>query len=796
MLCLMLTACSEHEAVENSSSDGKTAVKLFIVNNDMTTMTRSYKDNPKEMSTIVSYWLLFYKNDGNGNYTLTNREKHTIGATEQQIEDGIALDAGTYHGYVVANIDDNLVPAAGTAESVLWDVQLTWDNDQNDLNKNRQMFGFFQKMDDSPEEMNATNINNSIDDEVRLEGLYNVVPTEHKAKDIVIEEGLLQANLTAKLYRACALVSLHFDTWNLDPTVSLNVKKVTLHNIPKTSKLWSESKAETNDTYTDVVSTIKFEPNSSGGEDRKVSRFIRNDGNYMNTDNIHTLKRYFYLPENRQGVASISGNLEDKTAGEGKAMPYATYIEVVADHIVKSVNGDTRTKEITYRYALGEDSYGSNGKIEYKNYNVTRNRHYNVYLTLKGYGLNNASESMWKTQLNDFSTNATNGYAPVVEITSEYIRLVDYKGDTYSSSSWSVTNNNEWLHISKTKLRSDFTGKDFANSISGTNEPVMFYIYNKNSDRTTVEGSITITYDDGKSEEITLKRFFPYKFNFGGWTSPVAFLNPAGSTEEADRGEVYHNVFPCLSNWTKEQKTALQLFVAGWENKEVNDANKNAINSLINNIQFRWPAEFRATDTPKANLKDDNTKYDGTVTFSFIREARYNGYYSFEIYSNGYTPTKVNVLIHAPLKIDNVKQWATFSESQLSVSNDGSFTATSLSADGNSFNNAGDNKYEDITVNSTEYKYFLHNKSGDTYFDFETTGKNQTINIVARGRYESNKIGVFKVNNDGTEGEKVHEFVVSYKNNVRNYSVPLSQAGKYRIRKTSGEIYYYYFAVN
>lgn len=794
MLCmLMMTACSEHiETDDWQATTGQEGnVKLVVGLDAILPTTRTFTDSEISIDVIQSYWLLFYKKEGD-TYKLVKRQDGTAN-TALKVETTVSLDPGIYHAYVVANIDvanidDSKIPVVGDEESALFNIQLGWVN--GDISKNQTMFGFFTKADDTPGNDLVTDLDNSIDEAVNQYGLHKVNPTAHKAPEIIIESTTIQAKLTAKLYRMAAMVSLHFDTWDLYPGVELTLQSVKLYNIPNKYCLWKESAADGPDEVAiDEVIDIGFKQKTSNSI---VHEYESGAALHGNTKNIYTLNKYFYMPENRQGTVETT-SLNDKTAGADKAKEYATYIEVVAKHKIN----DTNERTVTYRYALGEDSYGDNNEIVYNNYNVTRNRHYKVYLTLKGYGLSSAAT--WRTEL------GTETFTPFVEITGSKIRLVDYNGKTVNATSWSVENTNDWLHLRKTAKidkTNDKAGDNLKRAVGisdGTGNVEFYYhaLIKAHKDNQTfyadtdLSGTITLKYKittdvEEVTKTIDLKRFGLTQYNFGSsWIVPnLQYIEPSGSGKEP----VYYNVCVDENPWINNNEYKFTLYNG--------IKNPDDMTVFTNNMQLRWFGPYR-------EKRKDYDADKGEVTFTFYSDARLNGYYTFDISVPGYMPMPVTILKNAPLTIKDPVAEAFFENGNIKNIPDITDTKFKLVKD------AGDTGSQYVTSvapyipsiivdknetkTTTPYPYCFNIKNNNTYIEF-TISEKQTLNVVGRGRYESgNGYVILKVASD-TE-TPVQNVSMPSSNHIRNYTTTLD-AGTYRIKKTSGEIYLHYLALN
>lgn len=790
MLCmLMMTACSEHIDIDhNQATDNEMCnVRLLIGTDNILPTTRAYTNSEMSIEKIKSYWLLFYKKNATGQFQLYKKEKGVLGAeTSQQVETTINLESGTYHAYVVANIDYTKIEALSdnSEESSLFGMQMTWYD--SDMTKNQTMFGFFTKADDKPGNDLVTDLDNKIDKAVNEQGLHKVNPTDYKyIPEIEINNDNIQAKLTAKLYRMAAMVSLHIDTWDLDPNVKIDLQSVKLCNIPTTYSLWAESKAnstgETN-TLTKAVnyanaseSEIEYTSNRHGTDYPWIRRYYVGNIDRYHSDNVHTLNRYFYLPENRQGTVETT-SLNDKTAGAGKAKEYATYIEVVAKHKIN----DTNERTVTYRYALGEDSYGDNNEIVYNNYNVTRNRHYKVYLTLKGYGLSSAAT--WRTEL------GSETFTPFIEVTGNKIRLVDQYGDTYSSSSdWNATASGQWVNLRTSQAVASQSDFSFANTINGTGA-VEFYFHSED-DNTIADDdcTITITYDTDKSVAVTLKRQRTIQFQKegGSWVQPSKVGNYGSnlykrhySTNGDGNIPVYYNMFisdtPCSSGIE-----VFKLNVFHGITEEVKD---NEANSYEKNFEFRWSGSI-AHSKNNHNKTDDN-KYNGVVTIFMKSYIRLNGYYTFDIHSKGYLPEHVTLLKNAPVNVENISDSIHFTSGVNIPEVSNISTGSTTDDDYKSMTSPQVLKNKGVTYD----KAMLLNDNN--YIDIRAS-KGKTIKIVALGTGETNKLDIYNTD----KNELCYTFDCKNEYHIRQYSYKTNEDGNYRIKLNEGYVYVYYVAM-
>ena len=410
-LCLALPGCDEEKMQTNMPQPEAHNLTFTIQKSQVEPMTRALGTTEMDLDGVSSYAILLYKlQDGKDgasdedwtlakviNGDLTDGSSSTV--TTQSFSVTASVDEGNYLAFAVANLPNDIDGTnqqyngqdISTADK-LKKLSFSWD----DANK-KIMFGTFYKtndatFDDDKFTDDVTNLENSIDKDIRTMGMANVNPTDYpKANNDIafsISKNVLQAHLTTKLYPMAALVTVYFDTYKLDPDVRIKINSITLKNVPQTCYLWSENVPGKDATWmADDVFTPTYDKdvNANGLADDEYIEYDPDPTNKYshNTYNYGTI---FFLYENRQGISSTTTLEGKKPEGD---FQYATYVEVNATH--KDNNYET---PITYRYAIGEDApkYDTESKtfgetILYNNYNVTRNRHYKVYFTFSGTGL-------------------------------------------------------------------------------------------------------------------------------------------------------------------------------------------------------------------------------------------------------------------------------------------------------------------------------------------------------------------------------------------------------------------------
>ncbi|WP_293667334.1 DUF4906 domain-containing protein [uncultured Parabacteroides sp.] len=187
------------------------------------------------------------------------------------------------------------------------------------------------------------------------------------------------AQVSASLKRIYSMITVRV-VRNLSNGLVIKPKSVQLKHVPTTGFLFKDNKIE-NDNQCKIDGEII--ERASGATD-----FLTGE---------HTTAPALYMFENRQPVGSNGGDQTTKTP-EGlkpgdiietiKTDRKCSYIEVTADYLKNGQSGIAGSGTITYRFFLGKDAL--------KNFDVERNVHYLVTLTLNGDG--GKDEVTWRVE--------------------------------------------------------------------------------------------------------------------------------------------------------------------------------------------------------------------------------------------------------------------------------------------------------------------------------------------------------------------------------------------------------------
>lgn len=185
---------------------------------------------------------------------------------------------------------------------------------------------------------------------------------------------------TCELQRTTAMITVAIETGDankLNAGVKITPRSICLHNVPVNCNIGSENTVTTDDRIWEegLVQQVGWDPLVESNEKITV-------GGHGNDPNIVPV----FMFENLQGKnAPINVSGDDpqihKTPANGKEK-YCSYIEVIADYLYVPQGSGTNQKYISgpikYRLYLGENITD--------NFDVHRNKHYQVTLSLKGMG--------------------------------------------------------------------------------------------------------------------------------------------------------------------------------------------------------------------------------------------------------------------------------------------------------------------------------------------------------------------------------------------------------------------------
>lgn len=804
ILTLCLCGCSTEEYADYPSEDnGK--IRLTITPETLLPIkpgTRAFLDKSSHViDAITRVDILFYTEDGNiATYTSDGTTKNLVFTKKDLTDDklrtidientNIEEETG-YRIYVIANltgsklsdvaIDDNdenynwIKTEANLREKVF-----SWNDE---IAKNNIMFGFFT-MENGGNGSTVTSLENKIDHQLEDEGASKTNPTnffadgtfctaqdqdtsaeKYKVPSITFEktEGEIQAHLTAKVYRMNSIISVCFDTYNLNRSVEIEVKSVTLYNLPNKCYLWKEnSNSDESDFETSQTIDNDLDVTTYNGEGKIVNcsnKLTRRDNNGSGEyrQNEYMVSQFFYMFENRQGIIDTN----DRESKNLSSKPKATYVEVKAVHKMNGIETN-----VVYRYAIGEDGRDSGNKMLYNNYNVTRNRFYKVYLSFYGNGLEDGSETSWRTDIGGDNDSYSDNYVPTYEVTRDKIRLlgIDRSASYISKTGWSVTSP-DWLTPT---------------TINGGSES------NIETKYTTIKGvksgDIVFTYETDKQTTVTVKQAgIEFSADNSTWVADGNIFSHTGQHPIYLRLEKVASSDRLYNVWLSDTKSFIQM----------------------DGSEGEWLYQSYVSDEKKEliKLKDKRTE---------------NGYDRFDIQIKGltnssapvYLPIKeVTILRNAPITIEDVDYYYFYgkilneskeivaNESESKTTIDGVVTFERETGREDNFDKLDGNYYSpSTTINEIEVgnsktisSIFTFNKP--SYYINMTLEARKRITLVLLNR---NYTEAFDKSNPGFKITKDDETIETYDylNGIRAYQIDL-EAGTYKLERTQRNVMLY-----
>lgn len=229
------------------------------------------------------------------------------------------------------------------------------------------------------------------------------IPMSGKSEDTVIPD---DGHVSIPLERAMSKISLSIDRSRLSDDVEFNVRKISIGGCPKSSLLFRDSRAESEDDI--------FLQGFSKEDD--AAALLNYDAGFGRSGKVSV-----YMLENMQGDL-----LPPDTPDDGKILPdndpkarVCSFIEIEADY--RSDRYYTRPGEsLVYRFYLGED----NG-----NFDVRRNCHYNVCITPYDDGL---KEDSWRVD-----KSAIAEYIDEIKLSYTSLRMT-YEGESTALEAFTV----------------------------------------------------------------------------------------------------------------------------------------------------------------------------------------------------------------------------------------------------------------------------------------------------------------------------------------------------------------------
>lgn len=184
-------------------------------------------------------------------------------------------------------------------------------------------------------------------------------------------------NYTCELQRTTAMITVAITSGNGDEMLKDGVKitprSICLHNVPVNCNIGLENTVITDDRIWEegLVQQVGWESLTSANHGTTV-------GGHGDDPNIVPV----FMFENLQGTYGDENGNQINKAPEPEKEKYCSYIEVIADYLYVPQGSGTNQKYISgpikYRLYLGENITND--------FNVHRNKHYQVTLSLKGMG--------------------------------------------------------------------------------------------------------------------------------------------------------------------------------------------------------------------------------------------------------------------------------------------------------------------------------------------------------------------------------------------------------------------------
>lgn len=232
--------------------------------------------------------------------------------------------------------------------------------------------------------------------------------------------------MAAELKRTVAMVTLKVDGTGLAGNVKIEPRNIRLCQVPASCAVGNEGQ-----NMADEGNVVPL------GDEQSVSNWGNLGKGINETIGTHDEAAGgafipLFLYENAQPDGTGSETTKDKTPAEGRA-DYCTYIEFEGYYTYDNTAGNkTISGTVKYRYYLGRDGFQGNG---YNKFDVLRNTHYQVTLTLSGLAVTEGGQlddqgnlitegqGNWRveTDLGDFNysvpTNVVNGCGQFLPIT-------------------------------------------------------------------------------------------------------------------------------------------------------------------------------------------------------------------------------------------------------------------------------------------------------------------------------------------------------------------------------------------
>lgn len=380
------------------------------------------------------------------------------------------------------------------------------------------------------------------------------------------------AQVSASLKRIYSMITVKV-VRNLKDGLVINPKSVQLKHVPTTGFLFKDNKIENEDQCKTDGEMIE----RTGGN----TNFLTDD---------HATASALYMFENRQPDGSNGGDQTTKTpAGlkpdalieSIKTDRKCSYIEVVADYLKGGQSGVSGSGTITYRFFLGKDAL--------KDFDVQRNVHYLVTLTLNGDG--GKDEATWRVETDLMNEiNVSDIYISYLDASTGTITVTANGGGDLRSLSLSNSTDND------IRLEGPYgTGNTRTFKATAGKTNLMQDAYNVASFR------INATFTDGKTDSKTVR-----VHQVSRLVDPIAIYKRASNVDpvevkvkEFTRGDKDYHVLNSDGPWSVE------IEQGDWYTISANGTTVNTQGGKISSLEN----EVRFTYTPKSKNTGNEARY-------------------------------------------------------------------------------------------------------------------------------------------------------------------------------------------
>ena len=408
------------------------------------------------------------------------------------------------------------------------------------------------------------------------------------------------AKVSASLRRIYSMITVKVVRNNLSDGLVINPKSVQLKHIPTTGFLFQNNKIENENQC--QINGEKIE-RTSGATD------------FLTAD--HDKAPALYMFENRQPEGSNGGDQTTKTPAGLKPDALVetiktdrkcSYIEVVADYLKGGNSGVAGSGTITYRFFLGKD--------ELTDFDVERNVHYLVTLTLNGDG--GKDEATWRVETDLMKEmNVPNAY-------------IGYRVG------------------SQTEIQA--TG-DFKNGTVTSSDPKISVSYDRATGKIIVEALETNTHDYEKQSyqlKYTLDGVTKtaYVYQVPRLVDPIAYYMKANNTsQQFVEVKEFNKTNRAYTNLVSEGPWTATIVAGNWFDlyKEQGDSRVHGEEAAIQGdgeVKFYFQPRGVNTNNDRLSGATLNTETSDGARYGIIRVEYHNGKCPHEIFlRQGYQPT-------------------------------------------------------------------------------------------------------------------------------------------------------------